>query len=315
MFQGWKQCLGLALGPSVTSVQPSRGTAALLSSPSSKDSKSGSAPPLTPHPPCSIRGEWAWQMAEMFALIPSWGAPMRSANPFLCWRIEALDLIKEKLQVFSQCRRACEQAGKITHASWLPDFCWRWPHLCSGLWNGQGSYHQDVFPFLLMPFPPAHPAPLVPPVTQLQVLGLAGSLVVTIPVPCLITVWFSMVCYPSAFFPWYLSPTSLLTPTSSLEPPEAGAEAAPALLRACGSTGGRHRLCLLGTVLWGPGNWQGTHCALCWHNPLKIHLPSWQVSAKLHDLRLFENTFITWLHLLALGQLTPILPNFKLLLK
>lgn len=34
----------------------------------------------------------------------------RSANPPLCWRIEALDLIKEKkLQVFSQCRRPCKQ--------------------------------------------------------------------------------------------------------------------------------------------------------------------------------------------------------------
>lgn len=71
--------------------------------------------------------------------------------------------------------------------------------------------------------------------------------------------------------------------------------------------------CLLGTVLPGPGSWQGTQDALCWHIPLRIQLPSWQASAEVRELRLLKSTFKTWLCLLASGWPPPSFARFQAL--
>lgn len=101
-----------------------------------------------------------------------------------------------------------------------------------------------------LPYPPDHPAPLVPPVTPLQVLGsLLGWVISSYPS--------SSLCHHSLILRGLL-PKCLFTlvpqphfpaHTHLLQWQPGHPEENPALLRACGSTGGRQHPALLGTVL------------------------------------------------------------------
>lgn len=80
-----------------------------------------------------------------------------------------------------------------------------------------------------LPYPPDQPAPLVPPVTLLQILGSLLGWLIRSYLSSSLRHHRLILCtlLSKCLLPWYLNPTSLLTPTSSLEPPRAVAAWAP----------------------------------------------------------------------------------------